>query len=261
MSKILECVLLSELSESFSHSDLQCFFLENRGTTQASLLVTETVQWHLNRGSPVFAANLDARKCFDRIWHDGLFFRLISLLNPRSWHLLVAWYRHLNAHVTYAGHRSDCFAIKRGTRQGAILSPAFANVFFQPLLGLLDATMHGAYVLGCHVPAVCYADDLMLLSSNARSLGHLLHIVQDFAAFWRLDFACKNQKPLYNIWGWTAVPAPHLAALWPAACCAIGNRTPRCHGVSRPRWLPSRPAPHRPSSGRLLWANACRNIE
>ena len=146
------------------------------------------MQWHLNRGSPVFAANLDARKCFDRIWHDGLFFRLISLLNPRSWHLLVAWYRHLNAHVTYAGHRSDCFAIKRGTRQGAILSPALANVFFQPLLGLLDATMHGAYVLGCHVPAVCYADDLMLLSSNARSLGHLLHIVQDFAAFWRLDF-------------------------------------------------------------------------
>ena len=84
-------VCLSELTESFFPSDLQFGFLENRGKTQASLLVTETVQWHLNRDSPVFAANLDARKCFDRIWHDGLFFRLISLLNPRSWHLLVAW--------------------------------------------------------------------------------------------------------------------------------------------------------------------------
>ena len=188
MSKLLECFLLCELTESFSPSDLQFGFLEKRGTTQASLLVNETAQWHLNRGSPIFAANLDARKCFDRIWHDGLFFRLIPLMSPRSWHLLVAWYRHLNAHVTYAGNRSECFDIKRGTRQGAILSPALANVFFQPLLELLDTSMQGAYVLGCHVPAVCYADDLMLLSSNARDLSHLLQTVQDFAVFWRLDF-------------------------------------------------------------------------
>ena len=133
MSKLLECLLLSELTESFSPSDLQFGFLENRGTSQASLLVTETAQWHVKRGSPVFAANLDARKCFDRIWHDGLFFRLRKLLSPRSWHLLVMWYRHLTAYVIYAGHRSGCFDITRGTRQGAILSPTLANVFFSAL--------------------------------------------------------------------------------------------------------------------------------
>ena len=188
MSKLLECLLLSELTESFSPSDLQFGFLENRGTSQASLLVTETAQWHVKRGSPVFAANLDARKCFDRIWHDGLFFRLRKLLSPRSWHLLVMWYRHLTAYVIYAGHRSGCFDITRGTRQGAILSPTLANVFFQPLVSLLDATMRGAHVLGCHVPAACYADDLMLLSTNARDLGRLLSLVEKFAAFWRLDF-------------------------------------------------------------------------
>ena len=189
MSKLLECFLLSELTESFSPHDLQFGFVENRGTAQASMLITETAQWHLKRGSPVFAANLDARKCFDRIWHAGLFFRLRTLLSPRSWHLLVIWYRHLSAHVTYDGHRSDDgFAIKRGTRQGAILSPALANVFFQPLVSLLDASMYGLHVLGCHVPAVCYADDLMLLSANARELGYLLRIVENFASFWRLDF-------------------------------------------------------------------------
>ena len=29
-------------------------------------------------------------------------------------------------------------------------------------------------VIGHHVPAVCYADDLLLLSSNARGLGAVL---------------------------------------------------------------------------------------
>ena len=55
-------------------------------------------------------------------------------------------------------------------------------------LSLLDASMYGSYLLGCHVPAVCYADDIMLLSTNARDLGHLLQIVEEFAAFWRVDF-------------------------------------------------------------------------
>ena len=32
----------------------------------------------------------------------------------------------------------------------------------------------------------------MLLSTNAKHLGHLLRIVQDFAAFWRLDFVHPN---------------------------------------------------------------------
>ena len=70
--------------------------------------------------------------------------------------------------------------------------------------------MQGAYVLGCHVPAVCYADDLMLLSSNARDLSHLLQTVQDFAAFWRLDFvhteAAKN-KVIASYLGLTCCPS------------------------------------------------------
>ena len=192
MSKLLECLLLSELCESFSPNDLQFGFIENRSTTQASLLVTETVQWHVKHGSPVFAANLDAHKCFDRIWHDGLFFRLRRLLSPQSWHLLVKWYRRLTARVHHDGYLSECFAIKRGTRQGAILSPALANVFFEPLVSLLDSSRVGAYMFGCHVPAICYADDLMLLSTNVRGLATLLLIVEEFASMWRLDFVNMN---------------------------------------------------------------------
>ena len=46
MSKLLECFLL-KLPESFSPSELQFGFLENRGTTQACLLVIETAQCSL----------------------------------------------------------------------------------------------------------------------------------------------------------------------------------------------------------------------
>ena len=148
----------------------------------------ETMQWHACRKSPVFVANLDARKCFDRIWHAGLFARLRNLLSPASWLLLVRWYATLQGHVVFDGVRSSPVALLRGTRQGAILSPALVNVFLAPLVAELDTLGLGARLHGCHVPAVCYADDFLLLATNSGRLQKMLNVVAKFAKVWRLDF-------------------------------------------------------------------------
>ena len=192
LSKLLELLVLAELESSFAPHDLQFGFVQHRGTNEASILISETVQWHLRRGSPVFAANLDARKFFDRIWHDGLFWRLIDLLSPRTWYLLLSWYRDLRGKVAFQGMLSRDFRVRRGTRQGAILSPTLANVFLLPLIASLDDSGKGAFLHGCHVPAVCYADDLCLLSCNANYLSHLLSLVDKFAEDWRLEFTCPE---------------------------------------------------------------------
>ena len=144
---------------------------------------------HIRRKSlTVFAANLDARKCFDRIWHDGLFYRLADHLSTNCWRTMITWYRQLSARVTFGGVTSEPFQICRGTSQGAILSPTPANIFLFPLIEALDGSARGALLHGHHVPAVCYADDLLLLSTNARDLSAMLQVVGDFAASWRLDF-------------------------------------------------------------------------
>ena len=101
LSKLLELVILAELELSFVQHDLQFGFAQHRGTTEASLLISETVQWHQRRGSPVFVANLDARKFFDHIWHDGLLWRLIEFVNVRTWCLLLSWYRELRGQVAF----------------------------------------------------------------------------------------------------------------------------------------------------------------
>lgn len=187
-SKLLELIMLDELKLSFNPSDLQFGFLDKRGTAQASLLAEETIQWNLSRQLAVFAANLDARKCFDKIWHDGMFYRLIEHLSINCWHLLVSWYRRLTARVVVGGRTSESLHICRGTRQGAILSPTLANIFLYPLIEALDRSGCGARLNGHHVPAVCYADDIFLVSTNARGLSNLLELVSNFAAKWRLQF-------------------------------------------------------------------------
>lgn len=193
-SKLLELLILDELLSSFTPHDLQFGFVSKRGTAEASLLVGETIQRSRRVGLPVFAANLDARKCFDRIWHDGLFYRLIQHLSVNCWLLIVKWYRHLTAKVTFGGTSSEEFSVARGTRQGAILSPAFANVFLYPLLASLDNSGCGAYPHQHHVPGVCYADDLLLMSTNAAHLSTLLGLVSNFARDWRLEFVNPDSE-------------------------------------------------------------------
>ena len=69
------------------------------------------------------------------------------------------------------GERSDDFQIKRGARQGAILSPILANVFIRPLIQVLDRSGRGAELVGYHATSVCYADVIMLVSTNSKGLG------------------------------------------------------------------------------------------
>ena len=81
-SKLLELLVQDELEASLTPHELQHGFTSRRSTTESSLLASETVQWNRQSGMPVYAANVDARKCFDKIWHDGLFERLASHLRP-----------------------------------------------------------------------------------------------------------------------------------------------------------------------------------
>ena len=59
-------------------------FLSGRGTSFACNLLNDVTQYFHNSGSPVFVCSLDTEKCFDRIWHDGLFYKLLQFLKPLS---------------------------------------------------------------------------------------------------------------------------------------------------------------------------------
>ena len=192
VSKLLELILLEELSATFRPSELQFGFLCRRGTREATILVQETAQYYLSRKCALFVANLDARKCFDRIWHSGVLLRAHHYLSPRSWSLLAYWYTHLTALVRFGGRLSDAFDVRRGVRQGALLSPCLANLFLLPLIQQLDDSGLGPSLYGHHIPVVAYADDLLVMSNNVRSLQQLLDIVTTFSVSSRLDFVHTN---------------------------------------------------------------------
>ena len=146
----------------------------------------------------IFLCSLDAEKCFDTIWHSGLFYKLSNVLPDIHWRFLLTWYKTLDVVVKWNGvvHKDTCFKVTRGTRQGSILSPVLFNIFLSDLLVQLGRHPAGIMV-GEHLfNSFAYADDVSLFSTTVPGLQGLIDICSEYAKQWRFKFGLNKTKCL-----------------------------------------------------------------
>jgi len=98
---------------------------KNRGVAMPSTIINDVIQHCKMEKTPLFICSLDAEKCFDRIWHAGLFYKLMDKIPVQDWLLFYRWYKDLKAVVRWQGRYGQRFVVIRGTRQGSIVSPVF----------------------------------------------------------------------------------------------------------------------------------------
>ena len=94
-------------------------------------------------------------------------------------------YQEQQGWVRWGHTRSDKFPISNGTRQGAILSPAYCDLMIKELrdLGV------GAHVGGIFMGVACYADDVVLVAPCRQAMQMMLGVVEDFAARYNITFS------------------------------------------------------------------------
>ena len=115
--KLIEILMMS----SDKSCNSQYGFRQGRGTAMACSLINDLMLYCNARGSPMFICSFDAEKCFDSIWHDGLFYKLIEILPLSHWLFLYQLYGRLQATVKWDEGIGAYFRVTRGTKQGSIL--------------------------------------------------------------------------------------------------------------------------------------------
>ena len=131
---------MSMMPEDTAHKT-QFGFRKGRGTSTAISLAHDTIKYMNNHNTPVYICSLDAQKCFDSIWHDGLFHKVSEHLSDLQWIFLYKWYISSKAQVRWADQLSNQFNISKG-----ILSPRLFSIFINDLLSDLQSKECGVQI-------------------------------------------------------------------------------------------------------------------
>ena len=153
-------------------------FRTGYGVYSGLTLLNDVMCYCQHTNTNMFLCSLDAEKCFDSIWHDGLFYKLHHVLPDIHWIFLRKWYGALDVVIKWNDHihTNTYFKVTRGKRQGSIISPVLFHIFICDLLKQLNAHESGVRGGGKLFNSFAYADDISLFSSTVPGLQELINM-------------------------------------------------------------------------------------
>ena len=95
----------------------------------------EALLTHYCDGGHPYLCLFDLEEAYDSVELQILLKRLFNLgINGKFWRLIKNWYIGSRGKVRVEGHLSDPFTVKRGVKQGSVLSPTLFLTVMDTLL-------------------------------------------------------------------------------------------------------------------------------
>ena len=207
--KIFEKIIFNNLYNYFNANNLitknQSGFRPGDSTTNQLLyLVNEIHEAFENPKSlEVRAVFLDISKAFDKVWHEGLIFKLRQNgIHGGLLKLFESYLHNRKQRVVLNGSFSEDSILKSGVPQGSVLGPLLFLIYINDLEINIKSNIK------------FFADDTMLYSiikkpeESAADLNHDLEIISQWAHQWKMEFnpdpskqanevlfSCKKSSP------------------------------------------------------------------
>ena len=106
--------------------------------------------------------------------------------------LIVDSYVRQISRVSWGNHLSQYFELSNGVKQGGVLSPNLFSIYIDKLLLELKRSGYGCHINNTFVGALCYANDVTLLSPSIRDLNAMISLCEAFAKNFDITFNCKK---------------------------------------------------------------------
>lgn len=133
---------------------------------------------------------LDVAQAFDKVWHEGLVYKLSTLLPGNICRLLESYLTNRKYRVANEEARSDFFPIIAGVPQGSVLGPTLYLLYTADIPVDNNATI------------ATYADDtvLMTVSKSQEAATKKLQIVLNRVTEWMKNWKIKlNQQKSVHV--------------------------------------------------------------
>ena len=133
-SKIFERLIFNEMFEFFIENDLishhQSGFKPGDSCINQLLSITHEIHQSFDDGFDVRSVFLDISKAFDKVWHDGLIFKLKQNgISGNLLNLLLNFLRNKKQRVVLNEQSSSWADVTTGVLEVSILGPLFFNIY------------------------------------------------------------------------------------------------------------------------------------
>lgn len=180
LEKIVYRQVYSALKQSFGEQ--QHGFLRGRSTTTNLIICSDFLSEFMSQRSQVDVIYTDYSKCFDRIDHDILSRKLLSMgIRGNLYRWFTSYVENRCQTVVLNGYSSRAISIPSGVPQGSLLGPLLFNIFINDVTSCFK-----------HSKIILYADDMKVMkqvstSEDALLLQEDLNNFQNYCLINKLD--------------------------------------------------------------------------
>lgn len=198
LCKIFTGILLNRINKWIEVNKIlhesQAGFRKKYSTVDNIFNLSSIVQLQFNKKEKLYAFFVDFKAAFDTINREALFYKLYAQgMSSKMVRLLKELYRKTTSAVWNGNQISEFFEIRLGVKQGCLLSPTLFALYINDLYDHLPGGIH---VKNSVVKLLMYADDLVLVAKDEKTLQVMIDKLVKYCTFWNLIVNLDKSKIL-----------------------------------------------------------------
>ena len=188
-SRLLYNRLKSGIEEAGILGEEQNGFRGNRRGEDNLYMIRELIEKYRKSGRTLFLSFLDVEKAYDKLNRRTLLIVLEKLGVPsKIRNLIRGMYLKTKARFIFGDIMTDWVPLKKGVRQGCILSPLLFNMYTEELTRRIRKEGLGVMIGENPLGTLLYADDVVLIAEEREDMQKLLDISADYGREFSLSF-------------------------------------------------------------------------
>jgi hypothetical protein len=196
VTKIFTRIILKRMRNKINPeiADEQCGFVADKSTSNAIFILRTLVERSIEVQVDLYLCFIDYTKAFDKVKHN----KMLEIMNRinidgKDLRIIKNLYWEQTAAVRIDNEIGPFQQIKRGVRQGCIISPDLFSLYSEIIMRHIT-DMPGISVGGHNINNLRYADDTILIATNERDLQALIDRIVDKSEIMGLSLNKKKTE-------------------------------------------------------------------